>query len=195
MPAGAATYTVKLHFAEIYWGATGGGPGGTGKRVFSVNFEGGTAELVNYDIFAEVGAMAAVVKTFGVPVSDGTLNISFTASVDQPKVSAIEVFGPAAAATGVAARTAAAGAGPAGPSRGWHLYPNPAPDRVTLAPGADASLPVRISLVNPLGQTVRQTRKTAPGNLDWDLRDLPAGLYCVVVQGPGGTESHKLVKQ
>lgn len=194
VPAGAATYTVKLHFAEIYWGATGGGPGGTGKRVFSVNFEGGTAELMNYDIFAEVGAMTAVVKTFGVPVSDGTLNISFTASADQPKVSAIEVLGPAAA-TSVAARTTAPGAGLAGPSRGWHLYPNPTPDRVTLASGTDESLPVLVSLVNPLGQTVRQTRKTAPGNLDWDLRDLPAGLYYVVVQGPGGTERHKLLKQ
>jgi N-acetylneuraminic acid mutarotase len=192
VPAGAATYTVKLHFAEIYWGATGGGAGGTGKRVFSVNFEGGTAELVNYDIFAEVGAMTAVVKTFGVPVSDGTLNISFTASVDQPKVSAIEVLGPAAAASVAAARTAAAGARP---SRGWHLYPNPTPDRVTLASGAGELLPVRISLVNPLGQIVRQTRKTEPGNLDWDLHDLPAGLYYVVVQGPGGTERYKLLKQ
>jgi N-acetylneuraminic acid mutarotase len=193
VPAGAASYTVKLHFAEIYWGATGGGPGGTGKRVFSVNFEGGTPELVNYDIFAEVGAMTAVVKTFGVTVSDGTLNISFTASVDQPKISAIEVFGPAPTSS-VAARTAAA-TDPAGQSHGWHLYPNPARDRVTLALGADASLPARILLVNPLGQTLREVRKTAPGNLDWNLRDLPAGLYYVVVQGPGSTERHKLVKQ
>ncbi len=196
VPAGAATYTVKLHFAEIYWGATGGGPGGTGKRVFSVNFEGGTAELVNYDIFAQVGAMTAAVKTFGVPVSDGTLNISFTASVDQPKVSAIEVLGPAAAGTSIAAaRTAAVGADPAPQYRGWRLYPNPTPDWVTLASGASESLPVRISLVNPLGQTVRQTRKTEPGDLYLDLRDLPAGLYYVVVQGPGGTERHKLIKQ
>jgi hypothetical protein len=134
--------------------------------------------------------MTAVVKTFGVPVSDGTLNISFTASADQPKVSAIEVLGPAAAA-----RTAAAGTGPAGPPRGWHLYPNPTPDRLTLAPGAGEPLPVVISLVNPLGQTVWQLHKTEPGNLDWNVRDLPAGLYYVVVQGPGGTERHKLVKR
>ncbi|HEX8528581.1 MAG TPA: T9SS type A sorting domain-containing protein, partial [Cytophagales bacterium] len=143
-----------------------------------------------YDIFAEVGAMTAVVKTFGVPVLDGTLNISFTASADQPKVSAIEVLGPAAAA-----RAAATVAGPAGPPRGWHLYPNPTPDRLTLASGAGELLPVTISLVNPLGQTVWQIRKTEPGNLDLNVHDLPAGLYYVVVQGPGGTERHKLVKR
>ena len=33
IPASATgTYTVKLHFAEIYWGAPGGGVGGAGKR-------------------------------------------------------------------------------------------------------------------------------------------------------------------
>lgn len=92
--ATSGSYTVTLHFAEIYHGATGGGPGGAGKRVFSVNAEGGPVELANYDIFAQVGAMAATTKTMTVQVSDGTLDLAFTATVDQPKVSAIEVTGP-----------------------------------------------------------------------------------------------------
>lgn len=90
-PVSSGSYTVILHFAEIYWGATGGGSGGTGKRVFSVNFEGGTSELTNFDIYAQAGAMKAITKTFTTSVSDGTLNIDFLATVDQPKVSAIEV--------------------------------------------------------------------------------------------------------
>ena len=59
----SGSYTVTLHFAEIYFGATGGGAGGAGKRVFSANLEGGAVELVDFDIFAQVGAMAATDKT------------------------------------------------------------------------------------------------------------------------------------
>ncbi len=97
---GAGQYRLRLHFAEIYWGATGGsgGPGTAGQRVFSINLEGGPVELADFDINAEVGPMAAVVKSFDVAVSDGTLNINMTSSVDQPKVSAIEVI-PVALAT------------------------------------------------------------------------------------------------
>ncbi|WP_454085394.1 malectin domain-containing carbohydrate-binding protein [Georgenia sp. Marseille-Q6866] len=87
-------YTVRLHFAEIYWGATGGGAGGSGKRVFDVNIEGGPVELDDYDIVASVGAMAAQIQTFTTTVTDGSLNLAFTASVDQPKISAIEVVSP-----------------------------------------------------------------------------------------------------
>lgn len=89
----AGVYTIKLHFAEIYWGAPGGGDGGPGQRVFSANIEGGPVELSDYDINAEAGPVTAAVKTYQVEVTDGTLNIEFTASVNQPKVSAIEVLG------------------------------------------------------------------------------------------------------
>jgi YD repeat-containing protein len=88
----SATYRVRLHVAETYWGATGGGAGGAGKRVFSANLEGGATELANYDINAEVGPMTAVVKEFTLAVSDGTLNIDFSATVNRPIISAIEVF-------------------------------------------------------------------------------------------------------
>ena len=92
----AGTYTVRLHFAEIYFGATGGGAAGAGKRIFDVNAEGGAVELDNYDIYASVGAMAAEVKTFTTTVTDGTLDLAFSASVNQPKISAIELVPPAA---------------------------------------------------------------------------------------------------
>jgi hypothetical protein len=86
------TYTVRLHFAELYWGV--GDEGGVGKRVFDVNAEGGAVELEDYDIYAEArGAMRAVVEEFEVRVADGTLNLRFQASAGQPTVSAIEVLG------------------------------------------------------------------------------------------------------
>lgn len=92
--AADGSYTVTLHFAEIYFGATGGGVGGTGKRVFSVNAEGGSVELANLDIFAAVGAVTATTRTITTTVADGTLNLDFTATVNQPSVAAIEVTGP-----------------------------------------------------------------------------------------------------
>ena len=80
------TYTVRLHFAEIYWSAPA-------KRVFSVDFENGLPALINYDIYADVGAMTAAVKEFTVPVNDGALDIHFIKGpADNPKISAIEVL-------------------------------------------------------------------------------------------------------
>ncbi|WP_111766856.1 kelch repeat-containing protein [Nakamurella deserti] len=96
IPAGVpGDHTVTLHFAELYHGAPGGGPGGAGRRVFSVNAEGGAAEVVDLDLFATVGAMTATTRSFTVPVTDGRLDLAFTATVDQPTVAAIEVTAPA----------------------------------------------------------------------------------------------------
>lgn len=92
IPLDNGKYTIKLHFAEIYWGATGGGPGGSGKRVFDVTIEGSPV-LSNYDIFQEAGSMSAVIETFEVDINDGELNLNFSADVNQPKISALEIIG------------------------------------------------------------------------------------------------------
>jgi hypothetical protein len=86
------TYQVRLHFAEIYWGAEGGAPGGRGKRVFSVDAEGEPV-LVDYDIYGDVGPMTAVVKQFSIDVEDDVLELRFYGSKDQPMVAGIEVLG------------------------------------------------------------------------------------------------------
>ncbi|WP_154019144.1 malectin domain-containing carbohydrate-binding protein, partial [Halococcus agarilyticus] len=90
-PVDEGTYTVKLHMAEIYWGATGGGAGGEGQRVFDANLEGGEVELDDYDLNAEVDPQTAVTKSYEIEITDGTLNMAFSASTNQPKVSAIEI--------------------------------------------------------------------------------------------------------
>lgn len=88
-------YDVILHFAEIYWGATGGGTGGTNKRLFDVSIENSQV-LDDYDIYAEVGAQTPVTKSYPVTISDGEVTIAFSSlsavgGVDQVKLSAIEV--------------------------------------------------------------------------------------------------------
>ncbi|WP_317196482.1 PKD domain-containing protein [Robertkochia flava] len=96
IPVENGTYEVNLYFSEIYWGATGGGNGGVGSRVFDVIVEGDLV-LDNFDIFAEVGAETLVVKSYNVTVTDGEISLLFDASsavggVNQPKISAIEIF-------------------------------------------------------------------------------------------------------
>lgn len=100
IPVSNGTYTVKLHFAEIYWGVTKrdglGDGGGDGSRVFDVEIEE-MGVLYNLDVFmAAGGAAKAFTKMYDVEVTDGVLNIVFSVSVDKPKISAIEVFGEGA---------------------------------------------------------------------------------------------------
>jgi hypothetical protein len=92
IPITNGTYRVNLHFAEIFWGAPDGEEGNPDARVFDVDIEG-ESYLNNYDIFEEVGAVTAVIKSFVITVEDEELNIMFEASVDRPKLSALEVLG------------------------------------------------------------------------------------------------------
>ena len=96
IPLDNGNYTVRLHFAELWFGATGGGNGGTGSRVFDVSLEGRLVED-NLDVFAEVGAETALIKEHQVNVSDGQLNIDFSSlasdgGVRHPIINAIEIL-------------------------------------------------------------------------------------------------------
>ncbi|HYH72083.1 MAG TPA: putative Ig domain-containing protein [Nocardioides sp.] len=91
IPVQNGAYTVRLHFAEIYFGAPGGGPGGVGRRIFDVALEG-QLRLDNYDIVADVGSATAVVKSYTVQVTDGKVDVDLDSVVDQAKISAIEVL-------------------------------------------------------------------------------------------------------
>lgn len=81
------TYQVRMRFADTFSGTAF-----VGARRFNVSLEG-LQVLTNFDIFAEVGANAAVDRTFIVTVSDGQLNISLTqGAADMPLINAIEVI-------------------------------------------------------------------------------------------------------
>jgi hypothetical protein len=88
----SGTYEVTLQFAEIYQGVSSNDQTGdqTGDRVFSASIEGQEV-LTEYDIYADVGTLTATDKTYTAEVTDGTLNVDFTASADNAKVSAIKV--------------------------------------------------------------------------------------------------------
>jgi hypothetical protein len=79
------TYTLRLHLAEVYFTKKG-------QRVFSAAAEGRPV-VTGHDIVATAGPLAAQVVEVPVTVTDGTLDLTFTKSVDNPKVAAIEVLG------------------------------------------------------------------------------------------------------
>jgi hypothetical protein len=85
------TYTVVLHFAELYFSAAG-------QRVFNVAING-TTVLPNFDIVAAAGgALTAVVEKFPniTPNSNGQILVSFTnGTVNQPMFNGIEIQGAA----------------------------------------------------------------------------------------------------
>ena len=78
-------YTVRLHFAELYWNVPG-------KRIFNVSLEGQPA-LTNYDIVADAGAMnRAVVQTFENVEVTGGLQIQGVGLVGVAQFNGIEVI-------------------------------------------------------------------------------------------------------
>ena len=79
-------YTIRLHFAELYWTATG-------KRVFNVLING-TTVLSNFDVFAAAGAQyKAVVRDFtATPDASGQIVIKFNTVTDNATIGGIEVL-------------------------------------------------------------------------------------------------------
>lgn len=79
-------YTVKLHFAETFEDITA-----KGQRVFSFNVEG--KEFKDFDPVAKAGgALRAYIETVEVEIKDGSLDITFTANVENPEINAIEII-------------------------------------------------------------------------------------------------------
>jgi len=96
IPVSCGTYTVVLHFAEIYHGAPGGAPCSpcTGMRVFNIDIEEGMAGVNNFDIVAAAGGpVTATSLTFAnLNITDGNLDIDFQGVTDGPIINAIEVL-------------------------------------------------------------------------------------------------------
>ncbi len=79
----AGTYRVTLHMLENYHTAVG-------KRVFSVTAEGSVPVARDLDLVAAAGAHTAHTVTTDVAVTDGALDLSFSARTDQATLSAVE---------------------------------------------------------------------------------------------------------
>jgi hypothetical protein len=81
----AGQYEVRLYFAETYAAAFA-----AGARVFDVALEGAVA-LDDYDVFADVGSLKGVMKSFIVS-SDSNLDVDFLRGAQNPAVKAIEIL-------------------------------------------------------------------------------------------------------
>jgi hypothetical protein len=86
LPVPDGRYVLRLHFAEIWAGTLK-----ANMRKFDVLVEGEKV-LPAYDIAAEVGPMTATVKQVVTTVRDGSLDIDFRHVLENPKISAVEVF-------------------------------------------------------------------------------------------------------
>jgi hypothetical protein len=82
VPNGA--YQVNVLLAEIYLT-------GAGQRVMNIALQG-TPVFTGIDIFKEVGGFAADSKSADTTVTNGTLVIDMTATVNSPKCAAIEIL-------------------------------------------------------------------------------------------------------
>lgn len=202
MPLPNGNYWVRLHFAEIYWGTPGGAlSGGAGSRVMGVQLEG-QLRLINLDVAGQVGSASAVVKNLPVAVSDGKLNMNFSASVNRPMVCAVEVykFTPSAATVT--------------PSSGNMLlleeqpevlslekpqvYPNPLHQKFTIKFPAGYKGNVRLQLADMTGAIYdlgKSRLRTDGGTIDIDVANLhlaPGVYFLKIYSEEGKTENIKL---
>ncbi|MEM9445921.1 MAG: malectin domain-containing carbohydrate-binding protein [Verrucomicrobiota bacterium] len=94
----SGTYAVTLHFAEIFFGSSlQPSKNGPGHRIFDVSIENAQATLIGIDLNDIVGPVTAyAVQINDIVVTDGQLDIDFTASVNNAKISAIEIDGSGA---------------------------------------------------------------------------------------------------
>lgn len=203
IPVENGEYVVYLHFAEIWHGATGGGEGGAGKRVFSVNMEG-TAVLSDFDLATEAGAMTAVAKEFSVTVEDGELNINLTAGADRPKISAIEVLIPSEANTSVSLMSSTSRsffdvdfdpAAEEAASMFITLAPNPTTDntRLMVEDTWEGVFEVRVfDAWGRLYKTFAFDKQKPVGKYVLEVNDLTPGLYVVSVVYEGRQQAAKL---
>jgi hypothetical protein len=125
-------YLVRLHFAEIYFTASG-------QRVFNVLINGNQV-LTNFDIFAAAGSNTAVVREFTLPASDsGQFVIVATNVVQNAKFSGIQIMSAGAflpsVGTNITASVTGANLTLSWPTNyvGWILQTN----AVDLGNGAD----------------------------------------------------------
>ncbi|MFL5306520.1 MAG: malectin domain-containing carbohydrate-binding protein, partial [Polyangia bacterium] len=84
----SASYTVRLHFAELFQTATG-------MRTFNVAING-TTVLSNFDIFAATGAaFKATLRDFtATATSSGQIVVTLTTVKDNATIEGIEIIRP-----------------------------------------------------------------------------------------------------
>jgi uncharacterized repeat protein (TIGR01451 family) len=156
--ASGATVKVRLYFANRYTGTSA-----VGARVFDVSLEGSTV-LDEFDAVRAAGAdQTGTMREFTV-TSDGTINIAFAHSVENPLVNGIEIIQTGLAANGPASAKSAS------------VVPNQSPTLVFSAPP-----PGEVGVAYSRQLTV--TNGTAPFVWSISSGSLPAGMTLAASTG------------
>jgi hypothetical protein len=159
LPVANGNYNLTLKFAELYFS-------GAGQRVFDVVVNGQTV-LPNFDIVAQAGtAVRAIDKTFPVSVTNGSIKIEMTSSVDDPAVNAIEV------APATAADTTVPTVAVTSPSNGQTVS---GPVNMTASASDNKGISSLQFKLN--GSNLGAALTTAPYSLAWDSRTVANGSY------------------
>jgi len=191
IPIPDGEYTVNLYFAELWFGATAGGAGGVGNRIFDVNIEGALAED-NLDIFAEVGADAMLMKTYNVTVNGGILDIDFDSrdvvgGERHPVINAIEILGQNRGGSGLSGKTTISN-----PSM---VSPNPAISITTLSFEKPIEL-TTIQVFDVLGRLVHSYNGPEvkdEGSYVLQVNHLEAGSYFINSLDVNGIKHQKQI--
>ncbi|KEO72289.1 malectin domain-containing carbohydrate-binding protein [Anditalea andensis] len=223
IPITPGTYSVRLHFAEIYFPSIGD----IGKRIFNIVAEGQTI-FSAFDILKETAPMAALVKEFDVNVTDGVLNLDFINIENFAKVSALEIISktvinnapdfsnpfanPKTAANdlqiidnskqNVTIDSISTNTAPLwnGMDKTLNVYPNPFENYITISINAEEKHEYRIKIYDLLGKVhFTSTFSSNPSNAETFTINLtdhafkPGGLYLVLVEDSAGSY-HKTFK-
>ncbi|MET0448069.1 MAG: malectin domain-containing carbohydrate-binding protein [Aeromicrobium sp.] len=92
IPVPNGTYLVRLHFVEVYYGAPNSGPNNVNARRFHINIENGQTGRQNYSILQDVGPVTLDIEQFTATVTDGKVDIDFSATANQPQINAFEII-------------------------------------------------------------------------------------------------------
>jgi hypothetical protein len=92
-PVPPGKYTLRLLFAETFFGPHNRGKGGPGSRIFNV-LCGGATLLHHFEIFKEAGERRAIEKVFHglVPNAQGRIDVTFEPVVQYATVNALELI-------------------------------------------------------------------------------------------------------
>jgi hypothetical protein len=149
--AGGA-YIVRLHFAELYWGADGHG-GGAGSRTFNVAVNGNAA-LTNYDVYATAGGADRALVT-DIPANadaSGQFTIALTNGAhDNAMLNAIQIL-PATSAQSVNI---------GGPAVG-NFAADTLPNGGSYGIISSSTATINVSTPNAAPQAVYQTQRYGP---------------------------------
>ncbi|MEO6000468.1 MAG: malectin domain-containing carbohydrate-binding protein, partial [Chitinophagaceae bacterium] len=192
-PVVNGTYTVRLHFSENYHAAVG-------RRIFDITMEGVKVKD-NFDVFAKAGAaFTATTETFQVNVTDGVLNINFSSlaadgGVDQPKVSAIEIFDVTAAQSANTSVGSNSISGETMQKLSVKTLENPTDHQFTLKISSGSAKPVTLSIYNTVGQLLEARNNVSPGGVQLFGLSYRPGLYYAEIRQGNEKVIMKLIKQ